>query len=234
MTIKLGYARISTDRDEGGKEQTLGQQIDSLTNYGVSPADIYSEKISGKINIAEGAAWIKLQAIAITATDQVEIVLVDWSRLSRDGLALQNAVMTLSLANCVFTIIGDSRYQKYAPKDAMDGMFLAFEAFGAQMHRERISKATKSKLDYLKSQGIILGRPRKLTDADLITVEQLRVDGWGAERIALELTKRRIAAITLETKANQALYVKALKHARVAKSTIAPILKENVEKLDPR
>ena len=37
----VGYARVSTD------DQDLNLQIDSLTNLGVNPDDIFTEKISG-------------------------------------------------------------------------------------------------------------------------------------------------------------------------------------------
>jgi DNA invertase Pin-like site-specific DNA recombinase len=37
----VGYARVSTD------DQNLTLQIDSLTNLGINPNDIYTEKISG-------------------------------------------------------------------------------------------------------------------------------------------------------------------------------------------
>lgn len=228
MTLKLGYARVSTDRAEGANEQTIGQQIDKLTEYGVKTSDIYSEKISGSVNLEVGTEWLSLKKRALEATEPVEIVMVDWSRLSRDGLAFQNAVATLSKFGCVFSIVGDSRYQEYAPKDSMDSMLLAFEAFGAQMYRERIQKATKAKLDYLKSQGVKLGRPSKLTDADRLVIEQLYAGGYGAGRIADELTKRRTAAIPLEVKAVEANYVRAIKHARISKATVVPVLRELV------
>ena len=40
----VGYARVSID------EQDLTLQIDSLTNLGIKPNDIFTEKISGTKN----------------------------------------------------------------------------------------------------------------------------------------------------------------------------------------
>lgn len=231
MTIKFGYARVSTDKEEG-REQTLGQQIDKLASAGVEPDNIYSEKVSGKVNLYQGAKWQELKQRIIDSEEPVELVLVDWSRLSRNGLAFQNAVAELKDYGCVFTITDDSRYQQYAPKDAMDEMMLAWEAFGAQLHRERIAKATKAKLDYLKAQGVTLGRPSKLTDKDRDFISKESANGRGYGYIARELTKRRIKAISAETKLIETDYVKALKHATVSKTLVADTvrrLKEGAE-----
>ncbi len=221
MTIKLGYGRVSTDKEEG-KEQTLGQQIDKLTEAGVDPENIYTEKISGKINLTHGPKWLALKERIISSEEPVDLHMVDWSRLARQGLPFQNAVAELREHGCVFTIVGDPRYQQYAPADAMDEMMLAWEAFGAQMYRERISKSTKAKLHFKRDVlGETLGRPKKLTAEDCEFIARLTANGHGYGYIVHELTKRRVKAIPAEVKLIEADYVKAIKHAVVSKTTVA-------------
>ncbi len=122
---------------------------------------------------------------------------MSWSRLSRDFYDFLAAVNLYTSNGCLFTILGDSRYQKYAPKDAMESFQLAMEAFGAQDFRERISKATKAKLDYLKSQGVRLGRPEKLTLEDCAEINRLALlkEYKNPRLIAEKITAHRLAAI---------------------------------------
>lgn len=195
--ISLGWARVSTKKTEDRKEQTLDQQIEALQAYGVPAVNIYSDKISGSITLKKSEQWAALSERALDPKQQVEIVLVSWSRLSRDFYDFLAAVNLYTSNGCVFTILGDSRYQKYAPKDAMESFQLAMEAFGAQDFRERISKATKAKLDYLRSQGVRLGRPEKMSLDDCAEINRLtQLEDYKNPRlIAEEITARRLAAI---------------------------------------
>lgn len=195
--ISLGWARVSTKKTEDRKEQTLHQQIEAIQAYGVPAGNIYDDKISGSITLKKSEKWAALSERALDPKQQVEIVLVSWSRLSRDFYDFLAAVNLYTSNGCVFTILGDSRYQKYAPKDAMESFQLAMEAFGAQDFRERISKATKAKLDYLRNQGVRLGRPEKLTFDDCAEINRLaKLDGYENPRlIAEEITAHRLAAI---------------------------------------
>ena len=226
--LLLGYARVSTDRVEGSKEQTLGQQLDVLTGYGVATSDIYSEKISGTINLVGGKQFAALEKRIIESVQPVELVLVDWTRYSRDAIDFLWTLRKQVRLGCVFTIVGDPRYQRFAPSGSMDYLILAFESFFAQMTTEKTSKSTKAKLHFLQKQGVSLGRPEKIGPEDHKAIKQLSADGWGAGRIAEELTKRRTAAIPAETKLIPVDYEKAVKHARVSKGTISPILRKNI------
>jgi len=193
----LGWARVSTKKTEDRKEQTLDQQIEAIQAYGVLSGNIYSDRISGSITLKKSEQWAALRDRALDPKQQVEIVLVSWSRLSRDFYDFLAAVNLYTSNGCVFTILGDSRYQKYAPKDAMESFQLAMEAFGAQDFRERISKATKAKLDYLKSIGVRLGRPEKLSLEDCAEINRLaQLEDYNNPRlIAEEITAQRLAAI---------------------------------------
>lgn len=196
--ISLGWARVSTDKKEDRKEQTLDQQIDALSTYGVPTENIYSDKISGTISLKKSEQWAALSERALDSKQKIEIVLVSWSRLSRDFYDFLAAVNQYTTNGCVFTVIGEPRYQKYAPRDAMESFQLAMEAFGAQDYRERISKATKESLHYKKHVlGIRLGRPEKLTLDDCAEINRLaQLEDYKNPRlIAEEITAHRLAAI---------------------------------------
>lgn len=217
--LKLGYARVSTDNAEG-KEQTLSQQTSALEAYGVDAGDIYQERISGKINLEAGKRWLALRDRALESDSPVEIVIVDWSRLSREMFGFLSVVNALGKNGAVFTVLGSSKYQRFAIQDSSDGLMLAIEAFGNQAYREKISKATKEKLAFLKGQGVAIGRPKKLTDEDLNYIAVRRAEGFGAGIIAKRLTTSRIKRIPAATKKITSEYEKALKHARVSKTTV--------------
>lgn len=194
--ITLGWARVSTDKEDK-REQTLEQQIDALLKYGVPAENIYKDKISGTISLDKSEEWAALSERALAPSQPVEIVLASWSRLSRDFWKFLAAVNHYASEGCVFTILGDPRYQRYAPRDAADGLMLAIEAFGSTSLREKISIATKAKLDYLKSIGVRLGRPEKLTLEDCAEINRLsQLEEFRNPRlIAEEITAHRLAAI---------------------------------------
>lgn len=234
QTLELGYGRVSTDRSEG-REQTLDQQLAKLAEHGVAEDCIYSEKISGSINLKRGERWKALSTRALEALEservvEVEIVIVEWSRLSRHFEDFIAEVSSLARIGCVFTVVGDPKYQRWAPRDSMDMFQLAMEAFGAQYQREKIARATKAKLDWLKSQGIKLGRPEKLTDADCARIDRMaQISGYNPRLIAEELTELRLAVIPEELKAaasagdDQAAteqYQKAVRHAKVSRDIV--------------
>ncbi|RCS76580.1 hypothetical protein CIK70_15740, partial [Brachybacterium alimentarium] len=86
-TVKIGYARVSTDKKESGKEQTIEQQIDALTKCGVEHDNIFIDRgVSGSINLVKGEGWLALQDFIAQQPekDKLELVVVDASRISRD------------------------------------------------------------------------------------------------------------------------------------------------------
>lgn len=198
MTILLGYARVSTD-DSGLREQTLRQQFEALEDYGVPADSIFSDKgVSGSVNLKSGRGWLSLlEAVEefLARGEEVEIVAFDWSRISRDFFAFLAAVNELAQRGVCFTMTSDSRFVRYRPLTSSDGLMLAIEAFGSQSMREKISASTKAKLASLKAQGVVLGRPKKLSSADLDRIRELRAEGFGYRKIAAKLSEERFAAI---------------------------------------
>lgn len=193
-TLKIGYVRVSTDNE--GKEQTTEQQVEALERYGVNSAHIFTDKgVSGSINLTKGAGWLAVAALIDATEDKssLELVVVDPSRISRDFLALQNTINQLNLAGVGFTTT-DGRYTRFIAQNTMELFQIAAEALGAALFREKVRVATKAKLDYLKSQGVQLGRPKKITETDLLRIKNLRAQGHGYQRIAKALSKDRFDA----------------------------------------
>ena len=210
-TVKIGYVRVSTDNE--GKEQTLEQQVEALERYGVDNARIFADKgVSGSVNLTKGAGWLALTALIDATDDQtnLELVVVDPSRISRDFLALQNTINQLNLAGVGFTTT-DGRYTRFIAQNTMELFQIAAEALGAALFREKVRVATKAKLDYLKSTGVVLGRPKKITDTDRLRIKDLRQQGYGYQRIANALSKDRFDAKGRPETVSKALIVNTVR-----------------------
>lgn len=187
-TTKIGYARVSTaENDRRDRNQTIEQQIAVLKSWGVPEERIFTDRISGAKNISQGEGWRALQKFIDDSEhpENLELCAVKFDRISRDFLALQNTINDLNLRGVGITAEG---YQRFIAKDTFDLMRVAMESFGAQLYRERCSKATKEKLAWLKSQGVQLGQPRKIKEADLDDIRAFRRLGWGYGRIAKKLS----------------------------------------------
>ncbi|SMX90749.1 Site-specific DNA recombinase [Brevibacterium iodinum ATCC 49514] len=213
-TIKIGYARVSTDKKESGKEQTIEQQIEALTKCGVEHDNIFIDRgVSGSINLVKGEGWLALQDFIAQQPekDNLELVVVDASRISRDFLGLQNGLDALNKQGIGFTTT-DGRYSRFIATDTMQLFQIAAEALGASLYRERVRSATKAKLKYLKEvEGVQLGRPRKLTDTDFMRIRDMRSKKWGYGRIAKELSKNRFSKAGKPETVSKSLIVKAVK-----------------------
>lgn len=213
-TVKIGYARVSTDKKESGKEQTIEQQIDALTKCGVEHDNIFIDRgVSGSINLVKGEGWLALQDFVAQQPekDKLELVVVDASRISRDFLGLQNGLDALNQQGIGFTTT-DGRYTRFIATDTMQLFQIAAEALGASLYRERVRSATKAKLKYLKEvEGVQLGRPRKLTDTDMLRIKEFRKKNMGYGRIAKELSTDRYNKQGKPETVSKSLIVKAVK-----------------------
>lgn len=214
MTVKIGYVRVSTDKKEIGKEQTIEQQVTSLIEFGVDRKHIFEDRgVSGAINLEKGDGWIALQKFIndYPSKSDLELVVADASRISRDFLGLQNAIDRLNKMG-VGVSTSDGRYQRFIASDTMELFQIAAEGLGAALYREKVAAATKAKLQYLKvEQGVQLGRPRKLTDTDLMRIRDMRNKKWGYGRIAKELSKDRFNRAGKPETVSKSLIVKAVK-----------------------
>ncbi|RCS75718.1 hypothetical protein CIK70_16175, partial [Brachybacterium alimentarium] len=128
-----------------------------------------------------------------------------------DFLGLQNGLDALNQQGIGFTTT-DGRYTRFIATDTMQLFQIAAEALGASLYRERVRSATKAKLKYLKEvEGVQLGRPRKLTDTDMLRIKEFRKKNMGYGRIAKELSTDRYNKQGKPETVSKSLIVKAVK-----------------------
>ncbi len=149
--MKIGYARIST------QEQNLGLQIDALTAAGC-------EKLFNDEGVS-GACVSRPALDNALRTLKPGDVLVTW-KLDRLGRSLAHLIQLIgefdergigfqSLSECIDTTTAGGR--------------LYFHMMGAlaEFERSLISERTKAGLMAARKRGAIVGRPSKLTDAQI-------------------------------------------------------------------
>ena len=168
MTRKVGYARVST---EG---QNLGRQLAALHQEGCDP--IFQDKASGKS--VRGRPGLDKAIKALRPGDV--LVLAEWDRATRsmlDGIAIMERV-----------------HERGATIKALDRQFLDLSTIGkgilaflsalAQDERERILKRSKDGLNHAKARGIHCGRPPALNDYQREEAARRLAEGESARSVA--------------------------------------------------
>jgi DNA invertase Pin-like site-specific DNA recombinase len=141
----LGYARVSTD------DQDLTLQLDSLTNLGINPSDIFTEKVSG-------AKTDRPELNACLAKLQQGDTLVVW-RLDRLGRSMHHLVALIEeLRNrgVGFRSVSDGLIDTTSPSGEL--IFHIFSAL-AQFERRLIQERTRAGLASARARGRLGGRP---------------------------------------------------------------------------
>ncbi|MEP6903417.1 MAG: recombinase family protein [Actinomycetota bacterium] len=148
--MKIGYARVSTF------DQNMFLQIDALERAGCEK--VFTDTASGSIDTRKGL----IDAIDFCRSGDSLIV---W-KLDRLGRSLRHLIDTMnhlqlkgvefvSLQECV-----DTR---------TSGGKLVFHVFGAlaEFEREMIRERTRAGLRSARDRGVVTGRPKKLTKAQI-------------------------------------------------------------------
>ena len=171
------YARVSTS------DQTAIQQLEQLRSYCLKQdLCVYGEYVD------EGESALKqnrpqyLRILEDARKRKIDTILV--YKLDRFSRSLKELVNTMAILKGYGV-----NFISYAEKDfdttTATGqlMFHIVSAF-AQFERDMISERTKLKLNYLKSRGVQLGRPRK---ADQGKVFEFRKQGLSLSQIGREM-----------------------------------------------
>jgi DNA invertase Pin-like site-specific DNA recombinase len=147
--MKIGYARVSTD------EQNLDLQRDALLNAGVSPKDIYADKVTGVKADRPGLT----QAISHLRNGDTLVV---W-RLDRLGRSLKHLIETV-------TILKEQGVSFKSLTENIDTSTatgnLVFQIFGAlaEFERNLIKERTIAGLQAARARGRTGGRPKRNPD----------------------------------------------------------------------
>ncbi|MGU3665653.1 recombinase family protein [Methylobacterium sp. A49B] len=150
MTILIGYARCSTDR------QDLAAQRAALEGLGVAPERVYTDHgLTGTSRDRPGLA----QALAATRTGDT-LVVPKLDRLARsvpDARAIADALV----GRGVKLALGASVYD---PADPMGKMFFNILATFAEFESDLIRLRTREGMTIAKSHGKLRGKKPKLTE----------------------------------------------------------------------
>jgi DNA invertase Pin-like site-specific DNA recombinase len=176
---RIGYARVSTE------DQNLALQLDALRAAGCTRV-FCDEGVSGA---ARSRPALQQALAALRPGD----TLVTW-RLDRLGRSLSHLID-------IIEDLGSGRIEFCSLLEGMDtttasGEF-AFHILGAMAHFERriIGERTKAGMASAKARGVVLGRPPKLTAAQ---ISRARRDLAVGTRSAAEIAARMgVAPVTL-------------------------------------
>lgn len=166
--MKIGYARVSTE------EQNLDMQLHALEAIGCE--QIFEDRgISGAVSERPG-----LES-ALTTLRKGDVLVV-W-RLDRLGRSLHHLIeIVTSLKD---QGIGFLSVQEQINTTSSGGRFyLHILAALAEFEREMIRERTKAGMAAAKRRGVKLGRPQKLSEADIIDAQARLLSGAKRQDIA--------------------------------------------------
>lgn len=174
----FAYLRVSTN------EQTTEQQLAAIlqAGYVVGERLVYTEHgVSGKVPALQREQFKQLST-QITSGDSLVVAKLD--RLGRDTLDVIATIEALISRGVSVVVLG---------LGVLDGsptsrLTLTMLAAISQFERELIGERTKAALAVKKANGVVLGRPKKITDADLkAQARELFTAGGSWRKIAAEL-----------------------------------------------
>jgi DNA invertase Pin-like site-specific DNA recombinase len=149
MGETLGYARVST------QQQILDRQLDTLTDAGVEPAHIYSDKISGAKDDRPGLAELLRY---IRPGDTVVVASLD--RLGRSLSGIIRTVEELKERGVTLRSLKESIDTSTDVGEMLLGIFGSL----AQYERALINERAQQAREAARARGQHTGRPRALTD----------------------------------------------------------------------
>ncbi|WP_415156954.1 recombinase family protein [Maritalea sp.] len=167
--MKIGYLRVSTE------EQNLNRQIDALTPL----CDrLYVEKLS---------AIAKKRPVFDFIMNSLEsgqtLVVWDLDRAFRSTIEAILCETELRKRNITFEIVS----LKVNTAEPAGEFAYSIMAAAAQYERRMISERTKQGLAAARKRGVILGRPRKLSEQNVVSaIKRLAVGDVCVQELAQE------------------------------------------------
>lgn len=182
----FAYLRVSTN------DQTTEQQLAAITQAGYAVGDrlVYTEQgVSGKIPAMQREQFKRL-------SDQIApgdvLVVAKLDRLGRDTLDVITTIEALIARGVAVAVLGLGMLDS-SPTSRLT---LTMLAAISQFERELIGERTKAALALKKENGVKLGRPMKINNADLKAQAQaLLASGTSWRKTAAEL---KISLSTLQ------------------------------------
>ena len=173
-----GYIRTSRDQEPGHPGSDPEVQRRQLVDAGVDPGRIYADvAISGATSASSRAQWQILDQ-QLAQGDVLVVAAVD--RLGRRYLETMWAIYDLQRRGVRLRslAVNEGEWTKFldadpdSPEAFMGNILASMAAYVASQERQSISRRTRAGLDAARAKGKQLGRPRRLTDDQLIAVRQ--------------------------------------------------------------
>lgn len=167
----LGYARVSTDH------QSLDAQTDALTDAGVDPARIYTDKLTGTSTKEQRAG---LAALLDYARSGDVIVVAGIDRLGRNAAEVMLTIRDLGERGVVLRSLREGIDTSNATGRMIAGVLASLAELELELGRERRAAAKAAR----RARDLPIGRPRALTDEQIALAERMRASGEPVATIA--------------------------------------------------
>jgi DNA invertase Pin-like site-specific DNA recombinase len=168
---QLGYARVSTGH------QSLDQQVDALTDAGVDPARVYSDKLSGTSTREQRTG---LAALLDYARDGDAIVVVGIDRLGRNAAEVMTTIRELGERGIVLRSLREGIDTSNATGRMVAGVLASLAELELELGRERRAAAGEAR----RSRGQHIGRPKVLDKSKAGLAQRMHASGESASTIA--------------------------------------------------
>jgi DNA invertase Pin-like site-specific DNA recombinase len=167
---KIGYARVSMT------SQDLALQLDALRVAGVPEADIYVEKITGKLSKAKRP---QLDSCLRSLKNGDCLVVWKLDRLGRSLLDLLQIMQELEERHIRFNSLTEAIDTSIPTGRLMFHLLAAFGEFERNLIRERSAAG----LEAARKRGVVGGRRRKLDDKQQSSLVRLYKSGTPIKRL---------------------------------------------------
>lgn len=175
----IGYVRVSS------KEQNTDNQLLAMTNAGFQPDKIFSDHgISGQVNGQDRAGFA---GCLNYLRDQDTLVVFAIDRLGRSTIDVLRNIQLLQHKGVRLVVIQQG-FDTSSPAGKLAlTMFSAFAEFENTLRRDRQMLG----IQRAKKENRLTGRPRKITDDDVLKAKDLISKGIPKAQVARELRMDR-------------------------------------------
>jgi DNA invertase Pin-like site-specific DNA recombinase len=185
-----GYIRTSRDQEPGHPGSDPEVQRRQLADADVEPGRIYADvAVSGATSGNSRGQWHLLDQ-QLAQGDVLVVAAVD--RLGRRYLETMWAIYDLQRRGVRLRSLAgnEGEWTKFldadpdSPEAFMGNILASMAAYVASQERQSISSRTKAGLDAARAKGVELGRPRRLTDGQLVAIRQDIQEGMPVAAVA--------------------------------------------------
>lgn len=162
--VLLGYARVSTGH------QSLDQQTDALTEAGVDPERVYTDKLTGTTTKEQRPGLAALLDYARPG-DTIAVVGID--RLGRNACEVMLTIRDLGERGVVLRSLREGIDTSNATGRMVAGVLASLAELELELGRERRAAAKAAR----RARNLPIGRPRKLSERQLALAERMREAG---------------------------------------------------------